>query len=130
MLSSWIFLYSGVRGASWARPGDLLGSNLTRWPGRRGAAKSHSPFQFGYFESSARDGSAAAASPAADTRAMMMRRMRGPPVFDAWGPAARPDPFALPDISGLLPRRVQSGLRAAAGCATGLVRKPAACHVS
>src|ERR1700681_1010542 len=53
MLSSWIFLYSGVSGASCAGPKGLYGSNLIDWPPRRGLTVSHWPLQLGYFASAA-----------------------------------------------------------------------------
>src|SRR5580700_4683835 len=53
MLSSWIFLYSGVSGASCAGPKALYGSNLIDWPPRRGLTVSHWPLQLGYFASAA-----------------------------------------------------------------------------
>src|SRR5262249_62283462 len=53
MLSSSTFWYSGVSGASWARPQALVGSNLMACPPRRGLMASHCPFQLGYFISAA-----------------------------------------------------------------------------
>src|SRR6266851_5983006 len=53
MLSSWTFRYSGVSGACCAGPQALVGSNLIAWPPKRGLMASHSPFQLGYFASSA-----------------------------------------------------------------------------
>src|SRR5262249_28337205 len=53
MLSSWIFWYSAVSGASCPRPQGLVGSNFTAWPSKPGVMITlHWPFQFGYFEAS------------------------------------------------------------------------------
>src|SRR5438477_10601710 len=55
MLSSKTFWYSGVSGASCAGPEALVGSNFMIWllAPRGGLIAFHSPFQLGYFASSA-----------------------------------------------------------------------------